>query len=95
MNIIELNQRFDRLERLLLSNKTVLTFEEGCEYTSIKPSYMYKLTSSKSIPHSKPNGKVIFFNKEKLESWMLQNEVKSKQDIESEALSYTLKNKKA
>ncbi|WP_158837795.1 helix-turn-helix domain-containing protein [Polaribacter sp. L3A8] len=95
MNIIELNQRFDKLEKLLLSNKTVLTFEEGCEYTSIKPSYMYKLTSTKSIPHSKPNGKVIFFNKEKLESWMLQNEIKSKQDIESEALSYTLKNRKS
>lgn len=95
MNIIQIDQRLDKIEKLLLSNKKVLTFEEGCEYSGIKSSYMYKLTSSKTIPHSKPNGKIIFFDKVKLESWMLQNEVKSKQDIEYEALSYTLKNKKA
>jgi excisionase family DNA binding protein len=95
MDIIQIDQRLDKIEKLLLSNKKALTLEEGCEYTGLKPSYMYKLTSSKTIPHSKPNGKVIFFDKDKLDSWMLQNEVKSKQDIESEALSYTLKNKKA
>ena len=94
MNTIQIDQRLDRIEKLLLSKKRVLTFEEACEYTGIKASYMYKLTASQSIPHSKPNGKVIFFDKEKLESWLLQNEIKSKNDIESQALAYTLQNRR-
>ncbi len=93
MDTIELNQRFDRLEKLLLSNKTVLTFEEACEYTGIKPSYMYKLTSSANIPHSKPNGKVIFFDKRKLDNWLLQNNRKSSVELEKEALSYAFRKK--
>ncbi|PQJ72782.1 helix-turn-helix domain-containing protein [Polaribacter butkevichii] len=91
----ELINRLERIEKLLLFNKKVLTIEEAADLTGYKPSYLYKLTSAKEIPHSKPNGGSIFFNKEKLESWMLQNEVKSKQDLESEALSYTLKNRKS
>lgn len=94
MDIIKIDQRLDKIEKLLLSRKRVLTFEEACEYTGIKSSYMYKLTSTQIIPHSKPNGKVIFFDKEKLDNWLLQNETKSKTDIENKALSYTLKNKR-
>jgi excisionase family DNA binding protein len=91
----ELINRLERIEKLLLFKKKALTLEEASEVTGYKSSYLYKLTSSKEIPHSKPNGGSIFFDREKLESWMLQNEVKSKQDIESEALSYTLKNRKS
>lgn len=94
MDIIKIDQRLDKIEKLLLSRKRVLTFEEACEYTGIKSSYMYKLTSTQIIPHSKPNGKVIFFDKEKLDNWLLQNETKSKTDIENKALSYTLRNKR-
>ncbi|WP_299060477.1 helix-turn-helix domain-containing protein [uncultured Polaribacter sp.] len=91
----ELINRLERIEKLLLFKKKALTLEEASEVTGYKSSYLYKLTSAKEIPHSKPNGGSIFFDREKLESWMLQNEVKSKQDIESEALSYTLKNRKS
>jgi excisionase family DNA binding protein len=94
MDIIKIDQRLDKIEKLLLSRKRVLTFEEACEYTGIKSSYMYKLTSTQIIPHSKPNGKVIFFDKEKLDNWLLKNETKSKTDIENKALSYTLRNKR-
>jgi len=34
---------------------------------------MYKLTSAGILPFSKPNGKSIFFDREKLEAWMLSN----------------------
>ncbi len=91
----ELINRLDRIEKLLISNKKVLTLEEAADFTGYKPSYLYKLTSAREIPYSKPKGGALFFNKEKLESWMQQNEVKSKQDIESKALAYTLKKRKA
>ena len=53
--------------------KKVLTFEQGCEYLGYSKSYVYKLTSAGILPFSKPNGKSIFFDREKLEAWMLSN----------------------
>ena len=85
-------ERLDRLERLLIANKDVLTFEETCNYTGISRSYLYKLTASGNIPHSKPNGKMIFFEKKKIINWLLQNGRKSNQEIEAEALEYTFRN---
>jgi excisionase family DNA binding protein len=48
------------------SNKKVLSFIEGCELLGYKKSYVYKLTHSGIIPFSKPNGKKIFLDREKL-----------------------------
>ena len=94
MDNIELEQRLDRIERLLIANKEVLTFEEACEYMGISRSFLYKLTSTRKIPHSKPNGKMIFFEKKKLNVWLLQNGRKSKEEIKIEALKYSLDNAK-
>ena len=94
MDTILIFDRLDRLEKLLTAHKEVLTFEEACDYTGISRSYLYKLTSSGNIPHSKPNGKMIFFEKKKLNGWLLQNNRKSKTDLENEALRHTLKNRR-
>lgn len=83
-------ERLDRLEKLLMGQKEVLTFDEACDYTGISRSYLYKLTSSGKIPHSKPNGKMLFFEKKKLVAWLLQNNRKSKQELETEALAHAM-----
>ena len=87
-------ERLDRIERLLTVSKEVLTFEETCDYTGISRSYLYKLTASGNIPHSKPNGKMIFFEKKKLNEWLLQNMRKSNSEIEAEAMEYNFRNRK-
>jgi excisionase family DNA binding protein len=61
------------LEKLLIANKEVLTFEETCDFTGISRSYLYKLTSVGKIPYSKPNGKMLFFEKKKIVEWLLRN----------------------
>lgn len=86
-------ERLDRLEKLLIGQKEVLTFDEASDYTGISRSYLYKLTSSGKIPHSKPNGKMLFFEKKKLIEWLLQNNRKSKQELEAEALAYAMRHK--
>jgi len=93
MNKLKIEERLNRIERLIISNKKVLTFGEACDYTGISRSYLYKLTSSGVIPYSKPNGKVIFFDKEKLNKWLLKNARKSADEIEEEALNYNMKKK--
>ena len=56
-----------------MTNNRVLTLNQACEYLGYKKSYVYKLTSSGILPFSKPNNKSIFFEREKLETWMLSN----------------------
>jgi len=94
MDYLKIEERLDRIERLLTSSKDVLTFEEACEYMGVSRSFLYKLTSRRQIPHSKPNGKMIFFEKKKLNEWLLRNQRKSNHEIEREALNYTFKNRK-
>ena len=69
-------------------SKNVLNIKEACEYLGYKKSYLYKLTSSGIIPHSKPNGKAIFFDKAKLEAWMLSNPSTSFSDKKIMASTY-------
>ena len=80
MTILKLDERLERIESLLLANKKVLTLEEACDYAGISRSYLYKLTSTGTIPHSKPNGKLIYFEREELEQWLLQNKMFSEVD---------------
>ena len=66
----------------------VLTFEQGCQYLGYAKSYVYKLTSAGILPYSKPNGKSIFFEREKLETWMLSNPKTSLAEKQIEAATY-------
>jgi DNA replication protein DnaD len=52
------------------------------------------LTSRGEIPYSKPNGKMIFFDIDKLNKWLLQNSRKSHDEIAGAALKYTFKNRR-
>lgn len=81
-------QRLDTIERLLRGQKSVLTFEEGCEFTGLSKSYMYKLTHRNQIPFFKPHGKNIYFSREELEKWLLKNPVKTAEAVEQEAANY-------
>lgn len=70
------------------SQNKVLTFEQGCQYLGYAKSYCYKLTSAGILPFSKPNNKSIFFDREKLENWMLSNASKSFAERQIEAATY-------
>ena len=48
-------------KRFCIMQKSTLTTKEACLYLGISTSFMYKLTSARLIPHSVPNGKIIFF----------------------------------
>lgn len=71
--------------------KTVLSFKEGCRYCDISESSMYKHTSNGTVPYYKPHGKLIFFKREDLDNWMLQNRHSSKEELEDEAVSKSFK----
>jgi excisionase family DNA binding protein len=82
------NDILKHLECLVLAQKKVLNADEFCQYTGLSKSAMYKLTSAKKIPYSNPNGKLIYFNRDSVDAFLLSNPVTSQDDIEQAALSY-------
>ena len=92
--ILTIEQRLTNIEALLTATKTVLTFNEACNYTGIAKSFMYKLTSTGKIPHYKPNGKLIFIDRAELEKWLLRNRITPVNEIEEMASTYVTLNQK-
>jgi excisionase family DNA binding protein len=90
MVILELEQRLRNIETLLLTQKTVLNFDEVASYTGLSKSYLYKLTSAAGIPHFKPLGKHIYFNKLEVDAWLQRNPTKplNEAELEEQAATY-------
>lgn len=81
-------ERLKRIEDLIAQQDTVLSFNEACKYINLSSSQLYKLTSKAEIPHSKPNGKKIYFSKRELDSWLMRKRVKTTEEIEQEAINH-------
>lgn len=73
------------------TTKEVLTSEEAAKYMGISKSYLYKLTMRQEIPHYKPKGKMVYFNRRELEQWLQSNRVSTDEEIEQKAQSYCLR----
>ena len=70
---------------LLLLQKEVFNVDQVASYTGFEKSYIYKLTSSRKIPHYKsPGGKHVFFKRSEIDCWLTQIPVKTVDAIESE-----------
>lgn len=69
--------RVSELENLVLHTKNVLSFEEASRFLNLSKSYLYKLTSGNLIPHYKPQGKRLYFEKTELRL-LRQNPVKTR-----------------
>lgn len=54
-----------------LNEKRVLSFDELSMYTGFSKRTLYKLTSKKIIPFNKPTGKKMFFDRLKIDEWLL------------------------
>ena len=67
------DQRFKSIEDTLYSTKDILNMKEVCQYLDISQSLLYKLTCNGEIPHFKPRGKMIFFEKKELIKWIKKN----------------------
>ena len=73
--IEELQKRMEAVEDILDNAKEVLTVEEASRFMDIARSSLYKMTSDRSIPFYRPNGKMIYFEKSDILAWIRQNRV--------------------
>lgn len=90
----EIKQQLDRIERYsLLAAKNVLCFDDVALLTGLSKSHLYKLTYSHQIPHYKPKGKQLYFDRKEIEDWMKQNKVATNDEIEQKATNYLVTRK--
>jgi len=87
-NFKSIDDRLRNIEALLQSQKAVLNFDEVAAYTGLSKSYLYKLTCSGGIPCYKPQGKHIYFNKQEIDQWLMQNRKATTKEIDNQAATF-------
>ena len=89
-------EKLNNIEKMLqehnLQNKQVLNLEDACKYLDISRSHLYKLTSTKQIPHYCPQGKRLYFKKSELENWLLRNRSNTSNEMDETAINYVISN---
>jgi len=67
--------------------KQVLNSEETRERYGFSKSHLYNLTSKRLIPHSR-RGKYLAFSVEKVDNWLLENQIPTQDEISLKADEY-------
>ena len=87
-----IKERLKSLEDAIYTTKEILNMKDVCQYLDISQSLLYKLTCTGEIPHFKPRGKMIFFEKKELIAWIKRNKVN---DQELSILSVNMESKES
>jgi excisionase family DNA binding protein len=81
----------DQLPKTNLSldrQSRVLNIDELCAYTGYAKSYVYKLINAGTIPYSNPTGKKLWFDREKIDLFLLGAGSGGKEKREVSAATY-------
>lgn len=68
---------------------SILDVKQAAEFLRLKITTLYEKTSQKMIPHFKKGNK-LYFNRDELQLWVQQGKVKTSDELQSEAASYTM-----
>lgn len=81
-----------KFDELKIITKPFLSVEELASYIGVKVSYIYKMTHNREIPHYKPGGKMIYFDRKEIDECVLSQRVATADEIRSEARRRIRKN---
>ena len=70
-----------------------LNLLEAAKFLDLSRSHLYKLTSERKIPHFKPNGKKIYFDRSELVQWLKRKPARTLEETEENAASYIVSGK--
>ena len=81
----KLTEIANKLDEQNLLQKTTLNFNEACKYLDVSPSHLYKLTSTKQVPHFCPQGKKLYFRRDELDTWLQRNRQSAEEPVQDAA----------
>lgn len=67
----------------------ILSIGEAASFLKLKVNTLYEKTSLKSIPHFKKGNK-LYFHRTELEKWITEGKVKTRTEIEGEAVTFLM-----
>ena len=65
-----------------------LTLKEAAEFLDFSRSSLYRLTSQGRVPHYKPEGQRVYFDRAELVDWLKRNRNRTQEETEEKAASY-------
>jgi len=68
----------------MINDKNILTVEGLMDYTGFSRKQIYKLTSTRRIPHYKPSGRKILFKKDEINNWISLGKVHTISELNSQ-----------
>ena len=72
----------------------IMDVQQAADFLKLKIATLYEKTSRKLIPHFKKGNK-LYFHLSQLQDWIQKGKVKTHDEIESEAKTYTMTHKAA
>ena len=70
----------------MINDKNILTVEGLMDYTGFSQKQIYKLTSTRAIPHYKPSGRKLFFKKDEIDEWITRGRVDPFDELSNEII---------
>ena len=84
-------EQLSRIERVaLLGAKQILTVHDLNQLYGFAPSYVYKLTCGRLIPHYR-RGKTLYFKRLEVEQWLTTYRTASKEELQREAINHQIR----
>ena len=84
-----LKERVEYLEAQ--ASKSTLLIADVATMTGLSKSHIYKLTCTNQIPHYKPNGKHLYFDRSEVEAWMKRGRVQTNDEARQIATTYNVR----
>lgn len=83
----ELNRRLQNIEKMsVLAAKRMLSVKDVALLTGFAESYVRKLVQESKLPYYRPMGKMIFFDRDEIDSFLRTNRIPSAQELASKRL---------
>ena len=87
-------QKLEAIEQnMLLASKTVLMIQDVSALTGLSASTIYQMTSKHQIPHYKPTGRLLYFDRQEVEAWMKQNRIETISEAQQAASKHIVSKK--
>ena len=84
----ELDKRLKNIEKMtVLSAKRMLSVKDVALLTGFAESYVRKLVQECKLPYYRPMGKMIFFDREEIDSFLRSNRVPSATELAAKCLA--------
>ena len=94
MILNKLSEIANKLDEQNLLQKTVLNFNEACTHLDVSQSHLYKLTSTRQVPHFCPQGKKLYFKRTELDEWLQRNRQLTAEELEQQAIDNMVKSRR-